>query len=82
MILRRGGGRLAEHGFRLHTFCPVRVTIPGKNCRTVPFHRGRALSFQIEDLSKTETGVERLILQSMSPGFLPMGAKHVRTSRG
>jgi hypothetical protein len=42
------------------SFLLVRVTNPGKNCRTVPFSHAWALFFQDEHLSKTESSAASL----------------------
>jgi hypothetical protein len=46
MVRREGLRDVQRARDGLHTFCLVRVTIPGKNRPTVPFPRRWALSFQ------------------------------------
>ena len=58
------GGGAGSNARGLHTFCRVRVTIPGKYCQALPFHRAAEYALGVEDLSKPEAEVGSLSFQN------------------
>jgi hypothetical protein len=77
MILRK----LRWQGGWVRYFLPARCNDSWKNARWLPFHNAPEYARGVEDLSKTESGLERLILQDRARGIhSKLEKEHVRTS--
>jgi len=73
MVRARRDQRRGGHGVELHTFCPVGVTIPQNLPAPYPSTGWAGYACRVEDLSKTEIGVGRLILHESSSETGPWG---------